>query len=108
VPREAVARLVKLVRVLRIPWQYDAEAVRAAFTSRTAITHTVDVRRYAARKQAALAAHRSQLSGTGRLAPVLRVLVRLPAPVFGWLLGREWYTEARLTARPGTTADGPL
>ncbi|WP_330336091.1 PIG-L deacetylase family protein [Streptomyces sp. NBC_00557] len=106
VPREAVARLVKLVRVLMIPWRYDGEAVRAAFTPRAAITHTVDVRRYAARKQAALAAHRSQVSGPGRLAPVLRVLVRLPAPVFGWLLGREWFAETRPTAPPGPAADG--
>ncbi|MFI9251950.1 PIG-L deacetylase family protein [Streptomyces sp. NPDC053069] len=94
-PRDAVARLVKLVRVLRIPLRFDAETVRTCYTPRAAITHTVDVRRFAARKRAALAAHRSQVSGTGRLAPVLRVLVRLPVPVFGRLLGREWFVEAR-------------
>ncbi|AKJ08736.1 GlcNAc-PI de-N-acetylase [Streptomyces incarnatus] len=98
IPRDVVARLVKLVRVLRIPWRYDPDMVRTAYSSRAAITHTVDVRRFAARKQAALAAHRSQVSGTGRLAPVMKVLTRIPAPVFGWLLGREWYVEAPATA----------
>ncbi|MGW6496756.1 hypothetical protein [Nonomuraea angiospora] len=53
------------------------------------------MRRYAGRKQRALAAHHSQISGGGRLSAVARVLVRLPAPVFGLLLGREWYVEAR-------------
>ncbi|MCC5474666.1 PIG-L deacetylase family protein [Streptomyces sp. NPDC059680] len=105
VPRDRVARLVKLVRVLRIPLRFDADAVRTAFTSRAAITHTVDVRRFAARKQAALAAHRSQVSGTGRLAPVLRVLVRIPAPVFGLLLGREWFVEAHATAASDVVGD---
>ncbi|MFE8947871.1 PIG-L deacetylase family protein [Streptomyces sp. NPDC007856] len=100
IPRDVVARLVRLVRVLRIPLRFDADTVRTACSSRAAITHIVDVRRFAARKQAALAAHRSQVSGKGRLAPVLRVLVRLPAPVFGWLLGREWFVEARATTAP--------
>ncbi|MEU2711447.1 PIG-L family deacetylase [Streptomyces sp. NPDC007205] len=94
-PRDGVARLVKLVRLLRIPLRFDPDAVRTCYTPRAAVTHTVDVRRFAARKQAALAAHRSQVSGTGRLAAVMRVPVRLPVPVFGRLLGREWFVEAR-------------
>lgn len=101
-PRDVVARLVRLVRVLRIPVRFDTDAVRTSYTPREDITHSVDVRRFAARKRAALAAHRSQVSGTGRLAPVMRVLVRLPVPVFGRLLGREWFVEAR--AAPGCDA----
>ncbi|MEU9440746.1 hypothetical protein AB0D42_07420 [Streptomyces sp. NPDC048304] len=62
--KRAQERLVKLVRVLRVPWRYDTEAVRDAF------------------------------------------MLRLPAPVFGWLLGREWCDETRPTAPVGTTADG--
>jgi LmbE family N-acetylglucosaminyl deacetylase len=103
-PRDVVARWVKLVRVLRIPLRVDPDAVRTCYTSRAAITHTVDVRRFAARKRAALAAHRSQLSGTGRLAPVMRVLVRLPVPVFGWLLGREWFVEAHAASASDAVA----
>ncbi|MEU9113930.1 PIG-L family deacetylase [Streptomyces sp. NPDC048483] len=95
VPREVVTRLVRLVRLVRIPLRYDDEALRTAFSPREAITHAVDVRRFAGRKQAALAAHRSQVAGTGRLAAVMRALVRLPVPVFGLLLGREWFAEVR-------------
>ena len=92
-PRDTVVRLVKLTRLLRIPLRYDDEELGRAYSPRAAITHTVDVRKFARRKQAALAAHRSQVGGTGRLSPVLRALVRLPAPLFGLLLGREWFAE---------------
>ncbi|KIZ17724.1 PIG-L deacetylase family protein [Streptomyces natalensis] len=93
VPRDTVERLVRLVRALRIPFRYEDAALCDRFSARREITHTIDVRRFARQKQAALAAHRSQVAGTGRLAPVLRALVRLPVPVFGLLLGREWFTE---------------
>ncbi|WEO99670.1 PIG-L deacetylase family protein [Streptomyces sp. FXJ1.172] len=100
-PRDVVDRLVRLVRLLRIPFRYDADALRSAYSPRAAITHRIDVRRFARQKQAALAAHRSEVSGTGRLAPVMRLLIRLPTPVFGWLLGREWFVESRA----GTSAN---
>jgi LmbE family N-acetylglucosaminyl deacetylase len=61
---------------------------------RAAITHRVNVRQYAAQKQAALAAHRSQHSGSGRAARLMRLMVRLPVPVFRVLLGYEWFAEA--------------
>ncbi|MEU6404913.1 hypothetical protein [Streptomyces sp. NPDC046985] len=38
------------------------------------------------------------MTGAGRLAPVLRAPIRLPAPLFGLLLGREWFIAARGTA----------
>jgi hypothetical protein len=53
----------------------------------------VNVRRYAAQKQAALAAHSSQHSGTGRAARLMQLLIRLPVPVFRALLGYEWFAE---------------
>lgn len=93
IPRDAVQRLVRLVRTLRIPLRYDAAALGAAYSPRSAITHRIDVRRFARQKQAALAAHRSALTGSGRLGAVMRLLVRLPAPVFGLLLGREWFVS---------------
>ncbi len=55
----------------------------------TAITHRVDVRRFAAQKQAALAAHRSQVSRRNRSGQLFRLLIALPAPVFGLLGGCE-------------------
>jgi LmbE family N-acetylglucosaminyl deacetylase len=91
IPRELAARVLKLVDWLRLPVRHDAVSPRTAYSDRRAITHRVNVRKYARQKQAALAAHRSQADGTGRLAPVLRALVRLPAPLFGLLLGREWF-----------------
>nr|UYF26241.1 PIG-L family deacetylase [Nocardiopsis sp. CMB-M0232] len=94
IPRDVVERLLRLVRLARIPLRHDPQALRAAFSPRSAITHRVDVRRYARRKRAALAAHRSQVSGTGRSAAVFRVLVRLPAPLFGLVFGREWFVDA--------------
>jgi len=48
-----------------------------------AITHRVDVRRYAARKRAALAAHRSFVNGKSGSARLARAMLALPAPVFG-------------------------
>jgi hypothetical protein len=58
-----------------------------------AITHRVDVRRFAAQKRAALAAHRSYVRSTGRSARLARVMLALPVPLFGLLFGREWFVE---------------
>jgi LmbE family N-acetylglucosaminyl deacetylase len=94
-PREVLGRLMRLVRLLRIPVRYDAESLSRIYSPRAEITHAVHVRRYARQKQAALAAHRSEVAaGAGRIAPAMRALVRMPAPLFGVLLGREWYVEA--------------
>ncbi|MET9243812.1 PIG-L family deacetylase [Nonomuraea sp. NPDC003709] len=95
VPRDTAVRLVRLIHLLRIPLRYDERELAKAYSPGKAITHRIDVRRYAGQKQRALAAHLSQISGGGRLSAVARVLVRLPAPVFGLLLGREWYVEAK-------------
>ncbi|MFD6072634.1 MULTISPECIES: PIG-L deacetylase family protein [Amycolatopsis] len=94
IPRDAVARLVRLVRLSRIPFRYDVDALLRAYSAKSEITHTFDVRRFARRKQAAIAAHSTQVKGNGRLAPLMRVLVRLPAPLFGLLFNREWYIDA--------------
>ncbi|NUT96897.1 MAG: PIG-L family deacetylase [Saccharothrix sp.] len=90
-PRDGVMRMARVVRALRIPFPYDG--LERAFSPSSDITHRFDVRRYARQKQAALAAHRSQVEGNGRLAAVMRLLVRLPVPVFGLVAGREWFVE---------------
>ncbi len=91
IPREFAAWLAGPARPRRraAPGRRPA----AVYLPRSAITHRVDVRRYAARKQAALAAHRSSLLARGRLAPAVRLAVALPPPVFGLLAGREWFAE---------------
>ncbi|MGW3995446.1 PIG-L deacetylase family protein [Amycolatopsis sp. NPDC004772] len=100
-PRDFAQRFVRVVKALRIPFDYDVEAL--GYSPASAITHRFDVRRFAARKQAALAAHVSDVRGTGRLSAVLRVLVWLPAPLFGLVAGREWYAEVKPSgsAHPG-------
>ncbi|WP_233515167.1 PIG-L family deacetylase [Marinitenerispora sediminis] len=104
-PREVVGRLVRLIRVLRIPFRFDDEQLRSAYSPAAAITHRLDVRRYARQKQAALAAHRSEVNGSGRIAPVMRLLVQLPTPVFGLVLGREWFVDPATSpaAKPAST-----
>ncbi|MFJ2743184.1 PIG-L deacetylase family protein [Streptomyces sp. NPDC087440] len=93
IPRSAPIRLLRLTVLLRDPRAFRTALLRIDHTPRALITHAVDGRRHAARKQAALAAHRSQVWGTGRSAQAFQTLVRLPVPVFGALLGREWWTE---------------
>jgi LmbE family N-acetylglucosaminyl deacetylase len=97
VPRELVTMLFRPATMLRLIVRHDPGELRAGFTPRSAITHRIDVRRYAAQKQAALAAHRSPLHSRGRSARLMRLLVRLPTPVFAILLGREWFAEPGLT-----------
>lgn len=94
-PRDVAVRFVRLIRALRIPFRYDDAELGRLYSPASAITHRFDVRRFAGRKQAALAAHVSDVRGTGRLSAVLRVLVWLPAPLFGLVAGREWYVEVK-------------
>ncbi|MCP2167221.1 PIG-L family deacetylase [Goodfellowiella coeruleoviolacea] len=98
-PRELVTGLGRAARLLRLPFGYDARTLRTAYTPRADITHAIPVRRWAARKRAALAAHRSQVTGTGRSARVFAALLRLPAPVFGLLFAREWFAEIPVPGR---------
>jgi LmbE family N-acetylglucosaminyl deacetylase len=96
-PREVVERLVRWMCALRIPFRCDPDALRAAYSPGSAITHRVNVRRFARQKQTALAAHRSQVNRRGGAAPIMRLLVRLPAPIFGVFLGREWFIDPAQT-----------
>jgi LmbE family N-acetylglucosaminyl deacetylase len=92
-PRELVTMLADPLRLLRLVVRHPRAAIRVAYTPRAAITHRVTVRRYARQKQTALAAHRSLPRAGGRTARLARVMVSLPAPVFGLLFGREWFVE---------------
>jgi LmbE family N-acetylglucosaminyl deacetylase len=92
-PREFYAWLYLAAWPGRLVTRYRPPAARTAATPRAAITHRVDVRRYAAQKQAALAAHSSQHHGSGRAARLMRLLIRLPIPAFAVLLGYQWFAE---------------
>jgi LmbE family N-acetylglucosaminyl deacetylase len=93
VPRELVARVGRALLVLRLVTRHRLAGMRGYGMPESAITHRVDVRRQAAQKRAALAAHRTQVSGRGRSARLFRVLVRLPLPVFRAVCGTEWFAE---------------
>ncbi len=98
-PREMVAGLAAVTLPLRLVARFDLGDIRTCFVPRSAITRRVDVRRYAAQKRAALAAHQSQL-GNGRAGLLFRLLAGLPLPVFRLLCGREWFTD------PGNSGPG--
>lgn len=107
VPRElAVQVFGALSRLNGLVTRYTVEEARNAGTPRAAITHRVNVRRYAARKQAALAAHRSPVYAKGRASRLFRFAVALPVPLFALLAGREWFAEP--AAAPGPVLDDIL
>lgn len=91
-PREPTAHIVNALRLMRVVRTHEPPAIWTAYSPRSTITHRIDVRKFAHRKQAALACHRSQVYGAGR-PPLLRLLVSLPSPIFGLLLGREWFVD---------------
>ncbi len=93
VPRELAARVARLLLVLRLVTRHRLEEMRGYGMPQSVITHQVDVRRHAAQKRAALAAHRTQTSGSGRGARLFRLLTRLPLPVFRAVCGTEWFAE---------------
>lgn len=107
-PREPIYRMVRLARLLHLPADFatgadsdePASGPPALFSPKAAITHRVNVRRFAAQKRAALAEHHSQHTRT------FRVMLRLPVPVFGLLLGREYYLDPAAT--PGAKMSGDV
>jgi LmbE family N-acetylglucosaminyl deacetylase len=108
VPRELVARFARLLLLLRLVIRHRLDEMRGYGMPQSAITHRVDVRRYAAQKRAALAAHRTDVFGRGRVAGLLRCLIKSPLPIFRIACGTEWFAEpggrtGELVARGQTT-----
>lgn len=88
-PRDLVSKVARVAGL----FGYDPRTLRTMYSPRSAITHSLDVRRFARQKQAALAAHLPSMSGKGRSSKLFKVLADLPEPVFALLLGREWFAE---------------
>jgi LmbE family N-acetylglucosaminyl deacetylase len=101
-PRELAVLAFGVLAVVRLARRHSLREARGYGTPRAAITHRVNVRRYAAVKQQALAAHETPVQGKARMSRVFRLMLALPAPVFGVLFGHEWFTE------PGATPGGPV
>jgi LmbE family N-acetylglucosaminyl deacetylase len=88
-----------LSKVYRFPPEFDRAALERAYAPRRSLTHRVDVRRYADRKRASMAAHASQATAdTGDRT--LAALLRLPRPLYRRVLGREWFIERGRTPGP--------
>jgi LmbE family N-acetylglucosaminyl deacetylase len=101
VDRTALQRVLRLVhRLPGIPADFAPDRFAAAYSPRAALTHRVDVRRFADAKRASMAAHVSQ-AGADEGTRTLAVMLRLPRPLFRLAFGREWYVErGRAPRRP--------
>jgi LmbE family N-acetylglucosaminyl deacetylase len=93
VAREPLQRGLRLLNLVGVrPGGMRSRDLATAFRSRAEVTHEVDVRRWVAVKQRALAAHASQTGG-GSDVRTVALLSRLPRPLAGVVLGREWFVE---------------
>jgi LmbE family N-acetylglucosaminyl deacetylase len=105
VDRQSIARAVAALRLLsRVTPMPELPDLTCAFTSRSDITHRVDVRAYLPAKLAALRAHASQAGGTDGLRTIA-LLLRLPPPLRARVLGAEWFRDALGTASCGGVDD---
>ena len=103
IDRRLIRRLIRIVEA--IPGVLPAVTAASydhAYAPSTAITHRVDVRRYAEQKRASFQAHASQAS-SDEGARTLSLLLKLPRRLFRLMLGHEWYVEHGRT--PGAPLD---
>ena len=93
VDRTLLRRVLRLLHMLRLsPPDWRPDRFAAAYTDRACLTHRIDVRHYAPRKRAAMAAHSSQTDADVGVR-TLAVLLRLPRFLFRRALGHEWFVE---------------
>lgn len=93
IDRRLIRRLVRLVAA--VPGVLPEVRVRdfaSSYSAHEAITHRVDVRRYAPAKRRAMAAHASQAT-SDEGTRTISLLLRLPPWLFAWVMGREWFVE---------------
>ncbi|GAA0391924.1 GlcNAc-PI de-N-acetylase [Acrocarpospora corrugata] len=85
--------------------QLDVRSFESAYSAGADITHRVNVRRHAKAKRAAMAAHATQTAG-GDGDRTLGAMLRIPAPLFRYVFGTEWYVRRGLP--PGTRLKHPF
>ena len=106
VDRDLLLRALRLAAlVYPFPKDFDLARFRSAYTPSDAITHRIDVGRYCAAKRSSMAAHLTQTTG-GESGRTLAALLRLPRPLFRWVLGTEWYVQPGV--RPRRAVRDPL
>ena len=92
-PREPIAGTVNFAARLRLtPSDFDPQEFATAWTPRSQITHRVNVRPYLEQKRGSIRAHASQANADNTLR-TLAVLSALPRPLFGALLGTEFFVK---------------
>jgi LmbE family N-acetylglucosaminyl deacetylase len=105
IDRTMIARALRLLAFVRlVPKGTPAARANAWYADRGEITHKVNVRRYARQKKAALAAHRSQVTG-GEGPRTARILLALPRPLFALVCGTEWFIESGAVPRRSPLSD---
>lgn len=93
VPRDLINRAIQLVaRIYRFPPEFDPTSFERAFSARSAITHRISVRRYAAAKRASMRAHASQATAD-KGDRTLAAFLRIPRPAYDLVFGREWFRD---------------
>ncbi|MFV0462150.1 MAG: PIG-L deacetylase family protein [Nostocoides sp.] len=94
IPRDTINRAIRLAsRLYRFPPEFDPRSFERAYSARADITHRIPVRRYAAQKRAAMAAHASQGSADGDADRTLAAFLRVPRPAYAMIFGREWFRD---------------
>jgi LmbE family N-acetylglucosaminyl deacetylase len=105
VPRDLLLRGIHwATKVYRFPPEFDLATFERAYSPRSAITHRVDVRRFADAKRASMAAHASQATGGGG-DRTLAAFLRMPRWLYRQVFGHEWFVESSLT--PEQREDAP-
>jgi LmbE family N-acetylglucosaminyl deacetylase len=95
VNRDPLLKGVRLVS--RIYPKVDVRTFERSYSPAEAITHRVNVRKYARAKRASMAAHASQATG-GDGDRTLGAMLRLPRPVYRLVFGTEWYVRRDIPA----------
>jgi LmbE family N-acetylglucosaminyl deacetylase len=107
VDRRLVLRALKALAALRLaPGDWRPERFESAWADPARLTHRVDVRRWAAHKRRAMAAHASQATAD-RGTRTLAAFLRFPMPLFRLVFGHEWFVE-RGRRPAGRLLDDPL
>jgi LmbE family N-acetylglucosaminyl deacetylase len=83
------------VRLAARFYPIDVRSFERAYSPREAITHRVNIRKYTKAKRASMAAHATQATG-GDGDRTLGVMKRIPAPIYRFVFGTEWYVRRGL------------
>jgi LmbE family N-acetylglucosaminyl deacetylase len=93
VDRDQLLRVLRLIHAVGLlPAGISMDRFSTSFVPGADITHRVDVRRHASVKRASMMAHASQAGGGDGLR-TLRLLQRLPMPLFRRICGTEWFVQ---------------